>query len=71
MLDTVYIVAVEFWNVLADMAPYLILGFLVAGVLSVTVSTRLVERHLGDRGFWSITKASLLGIPLPLCSCGV
>jgi uncharacterized membrane protein YraQ (UPF0718 family) len=71
MLDTIYTVVVEFWSVLAEMAPYLILGFLVAGVLSVTVSTRLVERHLGDRGIWSVTKASLLGIPLPLCSCGV
>ncbi len=71
MLEIVHDIALEFWSVLADMAPYLILGFVVAGALSVMVSTNIVERHLGNRGFWSILKASLLGIPLPLCSCGV
>ncbi len=53
------------------MAPYLLLGFLVAGLLSVWISPAAVERHLGGRGFWQILKASLFGIPLPLCSCGV
>ncbi len=71
MIELLYDIAVEFWSVLADMAPYLILGFAVAGVLSVAVSTKLVERHLGGHGLWPIMKASLLGIPLPLCSCGV
>lgn len=61
----------EFWFLLAEMSPYLILGFAVAGILSVTVSQKLVEKHLGGRGFWPVMKASLLGIPLPLCSCGV
>ena len=35
------------------------------------VSQNLVEKHLGNRGFWSLLKASILGVPLPLCSCGV
>ena len=61
----------EFWGVLCQMAPYLLFGFLVAGVLSVFVSPQLVERHLGGRGIGPIAKASLLGVPLPLCSCGV
>lgn len=30
-----------------------------------------VSRHLGGRGLGPVLKASLLGIPLPLCSCGV
>ncbi|MFH1891824.1 MAG: permease [Candidatus Zixiibacteriota bacterium] len=71
MLDIVIHVAEEFWSVLADMAPYLLFGFLVAGVLSVAVSPRFVEKHLGGRGFWPVFKASALGVPLPLCSCGV
>jgi uncharacterized membrane protein YraQ (UPF0718 family) len=49
----------------------LLFGFFVAGVLSVLVSQRLVERHLGGRGLWPLLKASIFGIPLPLCSCGV
>ena len=53
------------------MAPYLLFGFLAAGLLSVCVSPALVERHLGNRGFWAVLKATLFGIPLPLCSCSV
>jgi len=62
---------IAFWNTLCEMAPYLLFGFLVAGTLSVFVSPELVERHLGGRGIWPILKASFLGVPLPLCSCGV
>ena len=53
------------------MAPYLLFGFLVAGILSVCVSPEWVERHLGGRGILPVFKASLFGVPLPLCSCGV
>lgn len=59
------------WLVLGQMAPYLLLGFLVAGVLSVCISPAWVERHLGRRGLGPVVKASLFGVPLPLCSCGV
>ncbi|MBN1345558.1 MAG: SO_0444 family Cu/Zn efflux transporter [Phycisphaerae bacterium] len=61
----------EFWAVLGEMAPYLLFGFLFAGVLSVLVSPALVERHLGGSGLWPVVKAAVFGIPLPLCSCGV
>ena len=53
---------------MAAMAPYLLLGFLIAGALSVLVRPEFVERHLGRPGIRQITKAALLGIPLPLCS---
>ncbi len=59
------------WTVTAQMAPYLLLGFLVAGLLSVYVSPAWLERHLGGRGWGPIWRAALLGVPLPLCSCGV
>ena len=64
-------VLTDFWGTAAEMSPYLLFGFLVAGILSVLVSQRLVEKHLGGRGIWPVLKASLLGVPLPLCSCGV
>ena len=61
----------EFITTMTEMSPYLLFGFLVAGVLSVWVSQELVERHLGGRGIWPLLKASIFGVPLPLCSCGV
>jgi hypothetical protein len=64
-------VALESWLVLGQMAPYLLFGFLVAGILSVCFSPPWIERHLGRGGFGPVVKASLLGVPLPLCSCGV
>lgn len=64
-------ICVGSWRVAAEMAPYLLFGFLVAGVLSVLVSPAWVERHLGGRGLLPVVKSVLLGVPLPLCSCGV
>ena len=61
----------ECWFMLAAMAPYLLLGFLVAGLLSAFVKPAFVEEHLGKAGLKQVAKASLLGVPLPLCSCGV
>jgi len=61
----------EIWNVTVAMAPYLLLGFLIAGVLSVLISQDYVRRHLGGGGWLQSLKAALLGVPLPICSCGV
>jgi len=71
MLEFIRSLIVDFWATMAEMSPFLLFGFFVAGVLSVFVSQTLVERHLGGRGLWPIIKASLFGVPLPLCSCGV
>ncbi|MCK5821731.1 MAG: permease, partial [Bacteroidales bacterium] len=53
------------------MAPYLLLGFLFAGLLKAYFPQRGISRYLGKPGFKSSTNASLLGVPMPLCSCGV
>jgi uncharacterized membrane protein YraQ (UPF0718 family) len=71
MADYILTIIKDFWATVAEMSPYLLFGFFVAGVLSVLVSQRLVERHLGGRGLWPLLNASVLGVPLPLCSCGV
>jgi uncharacterized membrane protein YraQ (UPF0718 family) len=60
-----------FWHTLEAMAPYLLFGFLAAGLLSVFVSPELVERHLGRGRGRPVVKAALFGVPLPLCSCSV
>ncbi len=71
MVDFAKTIVIGFWSVLSEMSPYLLFGFLVAGLLSVCINASLVQRHLGGGGFWQVFKASLLGVPLPLCSCGV
>jgi len=53
------------------MAPYLLLGFGVAGTLSVLFSKEQIQDKIGAQNFTSCLKAVLYGIPLPLCSCGV
>jgi uncharacterized membrane protein YraQ (UPF0718 family)/copper chaperone CopZ len=70
-MNLVLDIVVASWAVLTEMAPYLLLGFLFAGVLSVLISAEWVERHLGGGGLGQVFKASLFGVPLPLCSCGV
>ncbi|MCW7754911.1 SO_0444 family Cu/Zn efflux transporter [Desulfobotulus sp. H1] len=59
------------WYVLVASAPYILLGFMLAGLLKAFLPDTLVARHLGSRRFSGVVKACLLGIPLPLCSCGV
>jgi len=71
MNDFIKTVITDFWDTILEMSPYLLFGFFVAGLLSVLVSQQLVEKHLGGKGPWPLLKASLFGVPLPLCSCGV
>jgi len=71
MADFAKSIFIDFWATIAEMSPYLLFGFFVAGILSAFVSQRFVETHLGGRGIWPIVKASLFGVPLPLCSCSV
>jgi len=70
-LQIAWQIVAESWLVLGQMSPYLLLGFVVAGLLSVWISPEWVERHLGGLGLGPVWKASLFGVPLPLCSCGV
>ncbi|MEN4053089.1 MULTISPECIES: SO_0444 family Cu/Zn efflux transporter [Sulfurimonas] len=53
------------------MAPYILFGLLFAGILHVFVPQSIVKNHLGKDSLWSVIKATLFGIPLPVCSCGV
>ncbi len=71
MSEQLYPFFLNCWSVLGQMSPYLILGFLISGILSVFISPEWIERHLGGGRLSSVIKATLFGIPLPLCSCGV
>ena len=54
-----------------EMAPYLLFGFLIAGWMHAFIPRTLYSRYLAHRDFKSVVLATLFGIPLPLCSCGV
>ena len=58
-------------TVVCEMAPYLLLGFLIAGILHVFVPQKFYADYLSKDNKWSVLWAALLGVPLPLCSCGV
>ena len=61
----------NFIGLFIESAPWLILGFTVAGLMKTLVPQEFLFRHLGNPGFTSVLKAAILGAPLPLCSCGV
>lgn len=61
----------ELWHILLESGVWLILGLGLAGLVHAFVPRSWFTRHLGGRGIGPIAKASLLGIPMPLCSCSV
>lgn len=65
----------NYWNslvmMLSEMAPFLLLGFFIAGLLRAFVPENIYRKHLAPRNMKSVLKAVAIGIPLPLCSCGV
>ena len=61
----------EIFNLINEMSPYLLLGFGIAGLMHTFVPGRLYSRYLSGKGMRSVFYAAALGVPLPLCSCGV
>lgn len=61
----------ELWGITVEMSPYLLLGFLFAGILKVWFPQKWIDRFMGKNNLASVVNTALLGIPLPLCSCGV
>ncbi|GIT99109.1 SO_0444 family Cu/Zn efflux transporter [Sulfurovum sp. TSL1] len=53
------------------MAPYILFGLIFAGILHELVPNTLVTKHLGKENISSVVKATIFGVPLPVCSCGV
>ena len=57
------------WNVLLELAPSLLLGAVLAGMMHVLLPQDFAARRL--RGTGGVLRAVAFGVPLPLCSCGV
>ena len=57
-------------NILLESAPYIVFGFVIAGVLRYWVPQNLLQKHLGGKSPSGLLKAIGVGTILPLCSCG-
>ena len=61
----------QFVTLFSEMAPFLLLGFLLAGILHVWVPNHLYVPKISKPNFKSVLWSALFGVPLPICSCGV
>ncbi|BCD62291.1 hypothetical protein NitYY0826_C1167 [Nitratiruptor sp. YY08-26] len=59
------------WELTNAMAIYILFGLLIAGILHELVPEEFIKKHLGKDNIASVIKATLFGIPIPVCSCGV
>lgn len=59
------------WAMIAEMGVYLLIGFAISALLHRVLRTSWIERLMGRKGFASILWGSVVGVPMPLCSCGV
>lgn len=70
-METIIFVFKGTWEIFLDSAPYIIFGIIIAGLIRVFLRPETIYKNLGTGKISSVVKAALLGIPLPLCSCGV
>jgi uncharacterized membrane protein YraQ (UPF0718 family)/copper chaperone CopZ len=68
-------ILIKYWNGISslflEMSPFLMLGFLISGLLYIVISKETITNNLGKPGALSVIKAAIFGVPMPLCSCGV
>ena len=53
------------------LAPMLLLGLFLSGLLHVFISKHLIVRWFRSDGLRSVSTSAALGVPIPLCSCSV
>ncbi len=61
----------EIWKLTLEASPYLLIGFVFAGVIKAFLKDEFIQKFIGKKSTKSVFFASLIGIPLPICSCGV
>lgn len=70
-MNFIYSIFYETWNIFLNSAAYIVFGIFIAGLIRIFLKPETIHKHLGRGPVKSVFKASLLGVPLPLCSCGV
>lgn len=64
-------ILVACWDIYRASAIYMLFGFFIAGVLHVFIRADRIGTFLGQGKFRPIFLSALIGVPIPLCSCGV
>ena len=59
------------WSSFLLLAPMLLLGLFLSGLIHVFISRQAILRWLRDDSLKSVTTSSAIGVPVPLCSCSV
>ena len=70
-MDWLFSILSASWTMLVVAAPFILAGLVAAGLIHVLVPESLVLRFMGTPGLWGVVRAALIGVPLPVCSCGV
>src|SRR5882757_3121640 len=71
MISFLFGVLRQTWEILEEASVFLLFGFLLAGMLGILVPGRLLTRLVGTGKIKSVLWGSVVGAPIPLCSCGV
>ncbi|MDE0228633.1 MAG: permease, partial [Spirochaetaceae bacterium] len=59
------------WSSFLLLAPMLLLGLFLAGVIHVMISRQAILRWLRHDSLKSVSTSAAVGVPIPLCSCSV
>ncbi len=70
-MDIIYNITDNILLLANAMSFYILLGLLIAGVLKQLIPDDFISSHLGKNKTSSVIKATILGIPMPVCSCSV
>ena len=70
-MDYVLNILMAVLDIVNEMSPYLLLGFLLAGIMHAFIPDGWYSKYLSGNTFRSVLNAAIFGVPLPLCSCGV
>lgn len=64
------VVLQEILSIALTASPWLLVGLLASGFIKALISSDLLQRWLSGNGIKAVSRASIIGAPLPLCSCG-
>ena len=59
------------WSSFLLLAPMLLLGLFLAGVIHVFISRQAILKWLRRDSLKSVSSSAAIGVPMPLCSCSV
>ena len=59
------------WEIFQLLAPFMLIGLLLAGMIHVFIPRNVIQRLMGGKGLLSVITSAAIGIPLPICSCAV